>query len=205
LWIYGPTGTKHFVKTIMKLVTTLPKELETYPYEINIVELPRKFFTIKVNDELLITTAPLKHVKLDLGIRLDFVKENRSLIYTGDTSPCKNAVRLSNDGSILIADCNFEDTPETSRYSILRGHCTSRQAAKIALDANVKSLYLTHLHGTRYGVKDIATKIIAEASEVFHGNVYYPDDLDSFSITTGLKNESMSHNCSETSINRDRG
>ena len=61
------------------------------------------------------------------------------VVYSGDTRPCDNLLEISKNVDLLIHDGTFLEEEES------KGHANVRQAAKIAKDANVKQLILTHI------------------------------------------------------------
>ncbi len=82
----------------------------------------------------------------------------RKIVYCTDTTYCKTAVELARDADVLIHEATFssQDT-ENARRSM---HSTSVMAARVAHEACVKQLILTHL-SPRY----------------VPGNAIEPDDL----------------------------
>jgi len=78
------------------------------------------------------------------------------VVYSGDTRPCDNLLEISKNADLLIHDGTFLEEEES------KGHADVRQAAKIAKDANVKQLILTHI-SRRYKdpkeLEDAARKI----------------------------------------------
>lgn len=66
---------------------------------------------------------------------------DRSLVYSGDTGPCRSLVELAKGTDLLLAEAAFregEDNPKDL-------HMTGREAAETALEAGVGRLVLTHI------------------------------------------------------------
>ncbi len=64
-----------------------------------------------------------------------------SVVYTGDTKPCENVQKISENTDLLIHDGTFLELDESEgKY-----HADVKQAAKLAKDARVKKLILTHI------------------------------------------------------------
>lgn len=63
------------------------------------------------------------------------------IIYTGDTKPCDNIFQISRNADLLIHDGTFLEAEEAKG----KHHADVKEAAKIAKDANVKQLILTHI------------------------------------------------------------
>jgi ribonuclease Z len=102
-------------------------------------------------------------------IRLEdvgYVKEGLKVVYTGDTEPCDNVLKLSKNADLLIHDGTFmvEDIGTKS-------HASVKGAASLAQRAHVKNLILTHI-SRRY--QDI-TEIQKQARETFPGAVVAKD------------------------------
>ncbi len=108
----------------------------------------------------------VKHKGIE--IRLDDVSditEGRKIVYSGDTLPVKTVKRLSEGADLLIHDATFIE--ETNHR-----HSSAKDAGKIAKEANVKKLLLTH-YSRRY--KDLNP--LKEGAEEYHGNVEVAKDL----------------------------
>jgi ribonuclease Z len=67
------------------------------------------------------------------------VRPGLKVVYSGDTRPCENLLEISKGADLLIHDGTFLEEEES------KGHADVKQAAKIAKDANVKQLILTHI------------------------------------------------------------
>lgn len=78
---------------------------------------------------------------------VDVPRAGRKIVISGDTRPCEGTLAASENADVLIHEATFGDF-EQARARETR-HSTSREAAIIARDANVKRLVLTHL-STRY-------------------------------------------------------
>ncbi|MBI2543048.1 MAG: ribonuclease Z [Candidatus Aenigmarchaeota archaeon] len=88
-------------------------------------------------------------------------KEGLKAIYTGDTKPCDNVVKLSQDADLLIHDGTFLELDESGgKY-----HADVVEAAKSAKKANVKQLILTHI--SRRYQKDDIKEMESRAKKVF--------------------------------------
>lgn len=88
--------------------------------------------------------------------------KGKKIVYSGDTAPCENILKISKGADILIHDGTFIEGPEEKKY-LKKRHTSVRMAAKIAKEAGVKKLILTHF-SRRYKNLDILLK---EAKKVF--------------------------------------
>ena len=89
--------------------------------------------------------------------------------YSGDTRPCEKLIELARDSDVLIHEATYEDADQDK--AIEHCHSTSKEAATIAKEANVKLLVLTHI-STRY-TTDLNIK--EEAKEIFENTVVAND------------------------------
>ncbi len=85
------------------------------------------------------------------------IKKGLKIVYSGDTKPCDNIVKISMDADLLIHDATFLEEQAG------KAHADVKQAAKIARKANVKQLILTHI-SRRY---TDASELEKEAKKVF--------------------------------------
>lgn len=74
-------------------------------------------------------------------------RRGRRLVVTGDTRPCAGTLEAARAADVLVHDCTFGD-PEQARAEETK-HTTAREAARVAREAGVGHLVLTHL-STRY-------------------------------------------------------
>jgi ribonuclease Z len=97
-------------------------------------------------------------------------RRGRRIALTGDTAPCASVVDAVRGADLLVHDATFlADELERARET---GHSTAAGAARIAREAGVALLALTHVSG-RYGPRQVE----AEAREVFAASVV-PRDFD---------------------------
>ncbi len=88
-------------------------------------------------------------------------RPGRKIVYTGDTRPSENLVKLAEDADLLIHEATFDD--ELLERAAEDGHSTPSQAAETAKEAGVKWLVLTHI-SARY--RD-ASLLLEQARKTF--------------------------------------
>ena len=74
-------------------------------------------------------------------------RRGRKLVFTGDTRPCASTVAAARGADVLVHDCTFGDPEQDRAEETL--HSTAREAGRVAREADVGRLVLTHL-STRY-------------------------------------------------------
>ncbi len=145
-------------------------------------EKPGKFYPQKVR-RLGIPEGPLWHrlqhgkrVKLPNGKVVEPAevvgrpRRGVKVVYTGDTSPCRAVLKLAEGADLLIHDSTFDD--KLAERAKSDWHSTPSQAAKIAREASVKKLILTHISG-RY----VDVKLLTEQAKKVFKNVEVAEDF----------------------------
>jgi ribonuclease BN (tRNA processing enzyme) len=112
-----------------------------------------------------IQTLPLDHIETSVGFRI-ITSAGKSFVYTGDTDFCENAIRLADSADILICESAMPDDLKVT------GHLTPSLAGKIASEAKVKHLVLTHFY-PECDVVDIS----AQCRKTYDGPLILARDL----------------------------
>ncbi|MDT7540830.1 MAG: ribonuclease [Acidobacteriota bacterium] len=98
----------------------------------------------------------------------------RSFVYCTDTSYCANSVALSEGADVLVHEATFADEDEhLARQS---AHSTASEAARVAAEARVRRLILTHV-SPRYahGNAIELSSLLAQARAVFPQTIIAED------------------------------
>ncbi len=96
------------------------------------------------------------------------------LVLTGDTGKTDDIFESCRDADALVIESTYMD--EEAEMAREFSHLTARQAAELAVKANVKKLIITHI-SRRYREKDV----LKEAQAIFP-NSFVARDFDSFQI-----------------------
>jgi ribonuclease Z len=101
-------------------------------------------------------------------------RHGRKLVVTGDTLPCEMTRIAAHAAQLLVHDGTF--AIEESARAAETGHAVARDAAQLAVDAEVEMLAIVHV-SSRYNV----SAILQEAREAFPDTVA-PRDFDLIEI-----------------------
>ena len=165
------------------LIASFPvlHRVEAYGYAFVEGDRPGRF-DVEAARALGVTEGPdfgrLQRGEIVNGVRPEQVvgedRPGRRIVYSGDTQPAQTTEVYAHRAAVLIHEATFcEDEKARARET---GHSTARQAARIAADAGVKLLALTHL-STRYFPREIRD----EARAVFPHTVV-PRDFDAIEV-----------------------
>jgi ribonuclease Z len=160
LTIHGLAHSIDRLKTMMDLY-----EWSTWPnfYPVVFNTIPEETYSPLIDAEgLRVYGSPVDHMIPSLGLRFEMPIEQKVVAYSSDTEPSQALVSLAKNGDVLI----HEATGEAA------GHSSAAQAAQVAVQAGVKSLYLIH-----YGSGGDEIGLVSEAKQVFEGPVYLAREL----------------------------
>jgi len=80
------------------------------------------------------------------------IERGKKVVYSGDTKPCANMIKLAKNADLLIHDSTYFE-------EINRKHATLDDVIEIAKKANVKKVILTHISRRYTNVKELNEKI----------------------------------------------
>ncbi|MCX6650812.1 MAG: ribonuclease Z [Methanomassiliicoccales archaeon] len=100
-------------------------------------------------------------------------RKGLKVVYSGDTAPCSELALASRKADVLVHEATVASDLEAKAREYR--HSTAMDAAVLARDAGVGTLYLVHISG-RY---EDAAPLLKEAQEIFP-NTIIPNDLDTF-------------------------
>jgi len=93
-------------------------------------------------------------------------RTGRKVVLSGDTRPCAALTQASHAADLLIHESTFSDDEQERAYETR--HSTAREAARVAKDAAVRQLVLTHL-SSRHDTDP--SRLLLQAKEEFKGTV----------------------------------
>jgi ribonuclease Z len=128
-----------------------------------------------------VTAAPAEHVQpfLDsLAYRLDAAEG--SIVFTGDTQPCRSVVDLARGADTLLSMC-WDDQERMEAMGEAAGQCGTTGAARMAQEAGVKRLVLVHI-GPHLGSHGPMEKGIGDVRRIYAGEVVFADELMSLRV-----------------------
>ena len=191
--VYGPPPTKELTEKLIgendgaywhDFVARTNHPLSLWAYQERGGKLPRPIpkvnsYNIKPGivssgKDWEITSARVEHVQpyLDsLAYRVDY--SEGSIVFSGDTKPCKALVDLSVNADVLVMECiRLESEMKGNATSL--SETSALQAGKMAEAANVKLLVLTHQAHYLDSVKD---DVLKEVKMNYKGKLIWADEL----------------------------
>lgn len=91
-------------------------------------------------------------------------REGRKVALSGDTRPCAALIKAAEGADLLIHEATFSD--DEQERALETRHSTAREAGRVAREAQVRRLLLTHL-SSRHDVD--TAPLLAQAREEFKG------------------------------------
>ena len=123
-----------------------------------------------------VTASEAKHVEPwleSLAYRVD--SDKGSIVFAGDTGPCESVGKLANGADILVVNCwNHQKTMDKNGEA--PGQTGTLDAAKMAKNAGVKKLILTHT-GPQLCESGSKEKGIEDIKRIYQGEVIFGEEL----------------------------
>ena len=166
--IYGPKGTKMFVKKIMS--AWKEERSQRIKYEARssvaafkiIVKEFSSLGSIKIKD-LNIRYFEVDHKPVKYAYGFNFFNKNKKLTISGDTRPCENVMKYGQLSDVLLHEVFIDgeimktNKMRTSKtlHNVKAYHTPSSLVGKIAKITRCKQLVLTHLVPTKFNERKL--------------------------------------------------
>ncbi len=184
--VFGPPGTSEYVRRaahLTSLITAPPGVKAGAPIDITVFELADESTTVLAEGvRLRSEVVPHAPEIIAMAHRLEIA--GRTIVYSGDTQAIPSTlVPLSEGADLLIHESYSEaglddwlagsdpERAERARAAVLRSHTDVRDAARIARDAGVRRLVLTHLCPGEQ-----PERLTREAAAIFPGEIHVASD-----------------------------
>ena len=106
------------------------------------------------DDNVRVTAAMVEHPPLDTALAYRFDCPDRSIVISGDTRPSPALIELARGADVLVHEVMHvpsiealiarESNARTLREHLLASHTTTEQVGRLATEAEVKTLVLSH-------------------------------------------------------------
>ena len=166
--IYGPKGTKKFVK---KLMNTWKDERELRikyearqsieAFKINVIEFG-SIGNISIKD-IKVRYFEVDHKPVKYAYGFNFFHKNKKLTISGDTRPCENIMKYGQLSNVLLHEVFIDgeigsiSKMRTSKtlHNVRNYHTPSNIVGKVAKLTKCKKLVLNHLVPTKFNEKKL--------------------------------------------------
>ena len=194
--IYGPKGTEEMVSYIQKAWKV---DIEAAAFDGNDIEAGRatghdilvvENGIVYEDDNIKVEAYRTKHASLQDTFAYRFMSKDRIVVFTGDGGPYhSNIVRAARNADILVTETVTEEniqyapwggeTVEAKKKEIFRFHYSPTVLARIANEANVKAIVLSHEQNYNSGEDYQPSGLVQEVRAAgFEGEIYSAMDGD---------------------------
>ena len=113
-----------------------------------------------------LTAIPVSHAPESVAFRVEDPATGKVIAFSGDTDVCPGLAEAAQNAEVAFFDCSFPDERKVG------GHLTPGEAGRIAAEARVKRLVLTHFYPECEG-----SDILGQCRKTFSGEVILAEDL----------------------------
>jgi ribonuclease BN (tRNA processing enzyme) len=164
--IYGQVGTKGILKTIINEPYTVP--FAKLPFKVEVYELPEGLHNIP----FLVKCKFLLHSSKCMGYRFEL--DGKIITYIPDTGICENAIELSENADLLIAECSFKIGQRNTEWP----HLNPEDAVQIAKEARAKKLALIHFDANIYKTLQERIEVQEKMKGIFGNLIVTFDNME---------------------------
>ncbi len=141
-------------------------------------------FAVWADERVRITATLVEHAPVFPAFAFRIDGEHGSVVFSGDTGPCRNLVRLARDADVLVhevidpawVDSLFPPpltpTEEALKHHLLAAHTSAEDAGRVAEQAGARTLVLNHIIPP-----NVAIDRLRLASKHYSGRLVIGEDL----------------------------
>ena len=170
--VYGPKGTKNFIKSMMETWKTeriqrikYEKRSSTKAFNIKVQEF-KKYGKIKIKD-LVLEYFEVDHKPVKYAYGFNFHNKRKKITISGDTRPCNNLMKYAQKTDLLLHEVfvDGELKPSNSMasnrtlHNVKSYHTSSEDVGKIAKISQAKKLVLTHFVPPQFNVRKLMNTV----------------------------------------------
>lgn len=164
--IHGPQEALDIVRSLLQIFN-LAERADMFCLEWHPIPLREGRQVLEV-EGVRITATPVCHREVQaLAYRFEDSQTGRAIVYSGDTEPCPNLIKLAYGADLLIHEASGESP----------GHSSPVQAAEVGRAASVGKLILTH-----YPVWGVNLESWRRSASEFPGQVALARDGDRYPL-----------------------
>lgn len=164
--VYGQIGIKDILNTIINEPYTVP--FAKLPFKVEVYELSDGVHNIP----FLVECKFLRHSSRCLGYRFEL--DGKMITYIPDTGICENAIKLSENADLLIAECSFKMGQRNAEWQ----HLNPEDAVQIAKEASTKKLTLVHFDPNIYHSLEERIEMQKDMKKVFKNLIVAFDNME---------------------------
>ncbi len=161
--IYGPKGTRKFVKKIMDAWSEERKQRISYESRASIKAFDIRVTEFKSVGNYSIADIKIKYFQVDhkpvkYAYGFSIFNKSKKLTISGDTRPCENLMKYAYKSDVLLHEVFIEgEIKETNKmrtmktlHNVQKYHTSSTQVGKVAFITKCNKLILTHFVPTKF-------------------------------------------------------
>ena len=166
--IYGPKGTKKFVKKLMDAWKDERDQRIKYEARSSVQAFKIIVNEFKNSGTVLVGDIKVKYFEVDhkpvkYAYGFNFFHRNKKLTISGDTRPCESLMMNAQNSDVLLHEVFIEyEMNKTSKlrtkktlHNVKEYHTTSNLVGKVAKLSNCKKLVLTHFVPTKFNISKL--------------------------------------------------
>ncbi|MDP6430451.1 MAG: MBL fold metallo-hydrolase [Rhodospirillales bacterium] len=184
-YVYGPKGTKRYVKGLLKLWQPEFKQRIAHEKRTSVAALGAEVVEIKAGEifhagEMMVTAVVVDHYPVRPAFGFLFETPEARLAISGDTTYCPELIEAARGVDVLVHEVYIHRGPQPSMLvedpgsrNVQSYHTSSDVVGRVAREADAGVLLLSHFVPTRFDEEELLQQVSAD----FDGPILIGEDL----------------------------